>query len=273
MRVTFLAITALSAIGVAMPFQTARAQETAIVAPIEYVAPSVEDLTLLRKAVAAVQKRPITITSDIKVKASGSGVLMTINETVKVSGVFPDRFRADVTLLDEDGKTAAARFQVIADGKTVTTFRPGTKQYATQTVGAFHKDFAMPVIGVVCGLIASGDPWLNEDMPIDTDTVAVFLDALKSTGMILESGAGVGGQRVFLMRSATTDTNGFRVVMTTDPVTEGFTAMEMSGKQGDWKFAITETVRSMAKLPSFAAPVFDPPADAKKVAKLSIWPF
>lgn len=235
--------------------------------------PTVEDVALLKRAVDAVQKGPVMLTSDLRVKASGGGVVVLLNETIKVNGQFPGRFRSDVTLLEEDGKAPAAKFEVVGDGKDVYTYRPDTKKYAVQTAAAFHKDFAMPVIGVVCGLIASADPWGGDDAPVDANGVQVFLDALKTAGMILESGTGENGRRVFTIRPVNNDGNGFRVQATADAQTGNFIAMEMSGKQGEWKFAITETVRSMAKLPSYESAGFTPPADAEKVAKLSVWPF
>ncbi len=235
--------------------------------------PTVDDIALLKKAVDAVQKSPVALTSDLKVKASGGGVVVLINETIKVSGQFPGKFRSDVTLLDEDGKTAAATFQVVGNGTDVYTYRPDTKKYAVQTLEAFQKDFAMPVIGVICGLIASGTPWVGDDAPTDATGVGVLLDAMKSGGMILESGAGENGRRVFSIRPVSEAGDGFRVMATADSRTGSFVRMEMSGKMGDWKFAITETVRSMAKLPGFESAGFTPPADAEKVAKLSVWPF
>ncbi|MBC8137141.1 MAG: hypothetical protein H8F28_14775 [Fibrella sp.] len=252
---------------------TVQAQAQSVSAAPGMSTPTVEDIALLKKAVDAVQKSPVTLTSDLRVKASGSGVVMLLNETIKVNGQFPGKFRSDVTLLDEDGKTPAATFQVVGDGTNVYTYRSDTKKYAVQTVAAFHKDFAMPVIGVLCGLIASADPWVGEDAPTDANGVMVFLDALKTAGMILESRAGENGRRVFTVRPVSTVGDGFRVQATADARTGSFVTMEMDGKQGDWKFSITETVRSMAKLPSFESAGFTPPADAEKVAKLSVWPF
>lgn len=256
------------------PITVVQAQApNASVAPV-LSAPTVEDIALLKKAVDAVQKSPISLTSELRVKASGGGVVMLINETIKVSGQFPNKFRSDVVLLDEDGKTPATTFQVVGDGTDVYTYRPDTKKYAVQPVAEFHKDFAMPVIGVVCGLIASGDPWVGDEAPADANGVQAFLDALKTTGITLETGAGENGRRLFSLHSINKDDpNGFRVQATADSQTGNFIAMEMSGKQGEWKFSITETIRSMAKLPSFDSAGFKPPADAEKVAKLSVWPF
>ncbi len=235
--------------------------------------PTVDDLTMLRKASDAVRRTPFLLTSDLKVKGTGGGVVLLINETVRVTGTFPGKFRSEVVLLDEDGKTPAAKFQVIGDGKKVYTYCPDTKQYAAQTVEAFQKDFAMPVIGVVCGLIASGDSSYPDDLPLDAAGVAAYLGALKNGGLILESGPGSDGQRLIVMRSIASDTNGFEARMTISPVTGGFVGMQLSGRQGEWKFVITETVRSMAKMPASETFTFTPPAGVQKVPKLSVWPF
>lgn len=242
-------------------------------APAAVSAPTVEDIVLLKKAVDAFQKNAFTLISDVKVKATGSGFVVLLSESIKVSGRFPGVFRSEVTLFEEDGKTPAAKFQVIGNGANVYTYRPGTKQYAVQTVAAFQQDFALPSIGVLCGLIASADDWGGDDAPLDADTVQTFLAALKTSGMILESGAGESGRRVFSVRTIAEGANSFRVVGTVDAQTGDFVTMEMNGKEGGMKITVTETVRSMVKLPSFVNAGFTPPVGTKKIPKLSVWPF
>ncbi|MBC8143891.1 MAG: hypothetical protein H7Y38_20860 [Armatimonadetes bacterium] len=240
---------------------------------------SVEDFALLKKAVDAVQKYPVALSSDVQVKAVGSGVVMTINETVSATGQFgqatnaPGKFRSDVVLLDEDGKSAAAKFEVVSDGRVVSTHRLSKKEYAEQALGVFRKDFAVPTLGIVCGLIASGDPWGGDDAPADAAGVTAFLDTLKTAGLILESGDAGSGRRLFVMRSADEKTNPFRVSMTVEPASTSFVRMELQTRSGDWKITITEIVRSLAKMPPTTIAPFAPPADAKKVEKVSVLPF
>lgn len=250
-------------------------------APV-FAVPSVEDLTLLKKAIDAVQQNPLALTSDLQVKAVANGVVMTITETVQTTGQFgknaggtlitPGMFRSDVVLLDEDGRTPAAKFQVISDGRTVTTYRAGTKQYATQDMEAFRKNNAVPTLGIVAGLIAAGDPW-GGDPPADDAGVAAFLGILKGGGLILESGAGQNGQRLFLLRAVDEKTNPFNVQMTIEPGSASFVQMQMKTRADAWKITITENVRSMAKMPAVTLAPFAPPADAKKIEKLSVLPF
>ncbi len=241
-------------------------------------APSVEDLALLKKAIDAVQKYPIALSSDLQIKAVANGAVMTISETVSATGQFgqatnaPGKFRSNIVLLDEDGKSAAAKFEVVSDGRVVSTYRPGTKEYAEQALGVFRKDFAVPTLGIVAGLIASGDPWGGDDSPADAAGVEAFLGILKTGGLILESGDGGNGRRLFVMRSADEKTNLFRVRMTVEPAAASFTGMELQTRAGDWKITITETVRSLAKMPPTTIAPFAPPADAKKVDKVSVLP-
>ena len=251
-----------------------------IPAPV-FAVPTVADLALLKQAIDAVQQNPIAVSSDLQIRAVASGVVMTVNETVQTTGQFgknatgtlttPGVFRSDVVVLDEDGKTAAAKYQIISNGKIVTTYRPGTKQYAVKDIEAFRKDFAVPVIGVVCGLIAGGDPW--GDAPADDAGVATFLGYLRAAGLVLESGAGENGTRAFVLRSVDEKANPFRVTMTVQPGAAIFTQMRLETRADIWKITVTENIRSMARIPPAAMLPFVLPTDAKKVDKLSVLPF
>lgn len=177
---------------------TVRAQSTVSTAQTTLATPSVEDMALLKKAIDAVQKNPVLIKSDLRMKATCNGMVLTANESIKVIGQFPGKFSSEVVVWDEDGKTPATKFQIIGDGENVFTYQPAVKQYGVQTVPVFQKDFAMPAIGIVCGLLASGQQWTGDEPPVNAAAVTSFLEMLKQgAGLILESGPGRKTDSVF----------------------------------------------------------------------------
>ena len=240
-----------------------------------FTTPTVDDFVLLKKCVDAVQNGPVAVSSDVVVKASNSGAFMTIHETVKFAGQASGKFRSDVVLLGEDGTTPEAKFQVLGDGKSVFTYRPGTKQYSVLSPADFKKDGgrAFSSLGILCGLVAPADPFLGGDQPVSVDVVTAIVQGLKNSGMVLTSGAGVEGQRVFELRQITPGAEGFRVRVTASPVTNSFSTLQFSGKQGEWNFSVSETVKSLGRLPVAESVTFAPTDNPTKVAKLSVWPF
>jgi len=268
-----IAIGLVMMVGIGAAFASPQATASSAVG----TTPTPDDITLLRKSVDAVQKSAVVVASDLKVRGSGNGVFITINEVIRVTGHFPGKFHSYVRLLDEDGKTTATQYEVTGDGTNVYTYRPSTKQYGVQSADVFKANFGalVPSVGVLCGVIASGQSWGDGDTPLTTDAVREFLDAVKKSGFILEVAPGDQGRRVFTLRPVTEDASGMHIQMIADPVTGGFVNMEMSGKQGEMKFSIRESIRSLAKVSVDVAGAFTfaPPADAKKVDKLAVWPF
>ena len=158
-RSVLLAVAGFAAALAAPVASSAAAEDTADA--LVFAAPSDADLALVRKAVDVVQKNAVLVVSELKVRGNGNGVYVTINETIHVTGHFPGRFRSEVKLLDEAGKTTVAQYQVNADGTNVYVYSPDKKQYSEQTTQDFKANFAgiVPAVGILCGLIASGDPW------------------------------------------------------------------------------------------------------------------
>ncbi len=223
--------------------------------------PTDADLALFKRAVTRIRTaKSVAVKSELAMSGVSGGMTIAYKQSITVMGAFPDKFRAEIAVLNQDG-TPGARYLVVGDGLKAWTFRPGTNQYRVRSLSAFRAaNDDMPSLGILCGLVSSvpefGDLAV---LKLGGGTVQVSDDAA-SGAKTFHIGMGKGGP---LMAFAV------------DPQTAAFTRLSLNGKDAGSTFDITETVSEFSVTPQSAAGIFvwSPPKGAAKVAALPIGPF
>lgn len=235
----------------------------------EYEKVAVLDFAKLYKAQALESESLVTVRAVLGKRAS-----LEMRHKVKLTIQRPDRFRAEVTLLNVDGSDNA-RYTILSDGAKVITYRPGKMQYSVATLADFLSDGggqeSFASMGVLGALLFSRD--LADGIAQVTPQIAdVILDSIRQGG---------GG---FTIARETVE-NLPRTVVSFDDAKGGFKIRmhlregsgepmlaDVSGKDKANEFRLTESV---TRFDTMAAPDpslfrFTPPAGVKKIEKVVV---
>ena len=246
-------------------------------APAPVPAPLV-DLLPLKKALAPLGATGTLQThSTLRMTGARSGMSVALREDLVVTSRRPGRFHA---LLTQYASAAGpqTKLEVVSNGASVWTYRPGSRQYSVMPLAAFKRaDSDIPTLGLAIGGFSLGDgrPLVEGFQSITGTNSAEVIAMLAGSGVqITRAIKAVGGQDDYVYSIILADQD-LLYKFYVNSQTSALARVELSGTDGGIQVTYREDIQSLAPLPPAPASlfVFTPPLGAVKVPLVSVNPY
>ena len=259
-----------------LPLFLMTASLPALAAPVP-VPPSV-DLLPLKKALAPLGTAGTLQThSTLHMTGAKQGLSVALREELLVTSHYPGHFHAVITQY-ASAAGPQTKLEVVSNGVSVWTYRPGTRTYGVMPLAAFKKaDSDIPTLGLAIGGFSLGDgrPLIEGFQSITGTNSAEVLTMLAGSGVqITRVTKSVGGQDDYLYSIILADQN-LTYKFYVNSQTSALARVELSGTDGGIRMTYREDIQSLLPLPAASTPtfVFAPPLGTLKVPLVSVNPY
>lgn len=234
------------------------------------------DLLPLKKALAPLGGTGTLQThSTLRMTGAKQGLSVVLREDLQVTSHYPGHFHA---LLIQHASAAGpqTKLEVVSNGASVWTYRPGTRQYSVMTLAAFKKaDSDIPTLGLAIGGFSLGDgrPLVDGFQSISGTNSAEVLEMLAGSGIqITRVTKSVGGQDDYVYSINLGD---LLYKFYVNSQTSALAHVELSGTDGGIRMTYREDIQILLPLPAASTPtfVFTPPLGTLKVPLVSVNPY
>lgn len=236
------------------------------------------DLLPLKKALAPLSGTGTLRThSTIRMTGSKQGVSVALREDLQVTARCPGHFH--VSLIQYASASGPqTKLEVVSNGASVWTYRPGLRQYSVMTLPAFRRaDSDVPTLGLVIGgfYLGDGRPLVEGFRSITATNSAEVLSLLNAQGIMLaRETKSVGGQDDYVYTLALAKQN-LEYTFYVNSQTNRLARVDLAGTEEGIRVLYREDILTITPQPAVpaAAFTFAPPLGTVKTSAVSINPY
>ena len=256
----------------------AAALPSALATPAASVSAPPIDLLPLKKALAPLGGSGVLQShSTIRMTGTQRGISVVLREDLQIVSRRPGRFHALLTQF-ASALGPQTKLEVVSDGASVWTYRPGLRRYSVMTLAAFKTaDSDVPTLGLVIGgfYLGEGRPLVEGFGSITAANSAEVLSALSAMDVaITREAKSVASQDDYVYTLTLAKQNlVYKFYVATQ--TNALTRVDLAGTEGSLRVTYREDIDSITPQPATpsSAFTFTPPPGTAKVPAVSINPY